>query len=165
MANEKSHFQQEHDTARAQYDKLLEGEKQLQALRGELDKMLDLGDMISPEDVVKGASNLVAHGFDPHELAVMLSGMPASGGEATQAWVQTLDGQVGEMEQRASGIISSTRHSLTTAAGHVLMEDHLQGRGQAAPSPSGPQTAGMSSSPSSNPSGGLTPSTPVMGNA
>ena len=60
-----SPIERSHLSARAQYDKVMEAFKQLQALRGELDKLTLLGDMVSVEDVGKGASELVGQGFGP----------------------------------------------------------------------------------------------------
>jgi len=152
-----------HRSAQAQFQKVSESFAHLSSLRGELDHLSSLGDMISPEDVVKSAANLVGKGFSAHEMAVLLSEMPDNT-EALKGWIAQNDQMVTQWEQNAKLMMDSARHQLGVTALHVLMKDHLAGAG-AAPqmgmSPQGPPV-GPAAAP---PSMALSPSTPTAGNA
>ena len=125
-----------HAAARANYDKLAEAHQSVKNMRQELDKLSVMGDTVEPEDVVKSAATLVGKGFHAHEMAVVLSSMPAQGGEMLHQWILTHDQALREMESRAEPMMHSARHQLGVAALHSLMHDHVsQPTGQPMQSP------------------------------
>lgn len=111
-----------HSTLRARFDKLEEAEGRLAAVRGEMDHLVSLGDVVQTEDVVKAASRLVGHGLDPRSLASMLADMPTSNAEQLAAWVLSQDAQVRGREAQLASVAGATRHALGIAAMRVLMQ-------------------------------------------
>jgi hypothetical protein len=63
----------------------------LDRVRDELDELMNMGDMVRPEDVIKAAGRLVGHGFGAENLAQLLSDMPTVGGQGLASWIRMHD--------------------------------------------------------------------------
>lgn len=138
----------DHDRARGQFDKLAEARRTLDAARAELTSLTKLGDLVTPEDVIKGAGKLVAGGLSPMALAKLLSDMPEKG-EELQAW---LIGHVQGLEQREAQlepVLGAARHQLGVAAMRALIGHSVAGGQQ--PALAGPALAGPQQQPSAAP--------------
>jgi hypothetical protein len=112
--------------SKAQFTKVQSALGQLGQLRETLDGLLQMGDTVTPDDVIKASSTLVSKGFSAHEMAVLLTDMPP-GGEAMQQWLQAHDSWVQQMEAQSVQVEAAARHQMGVDALHVLMQDHMQG--------------------------------------
>lgn len=119
-----------HRKMSAAYDKVTESKSQLGHVRKEIDKLVDLGDLVSEDDVIKSAGRLVGHGLGSETLAEILSTMPANKGQSLAAWVQNLDKQVGEREFQLEHIHNGMRHALGQSGMRVLAAEHLANQPQ-----------------------------------
>lgn len=144
-----------HDIAKAQFGKLAEARTILDRARVELTNLAKLGDMVTPEDVIKGAGKLVGAGMSPMALAKLMSDMPDQGPQL-QAWLQTHATQLAAREAQLEPVLSHARHQLGVTALRALAAHSLM--------PQMPQQA-----PQSNPlmpsQTVIEPSTPTQGNA
>ncbi len=127
----------DHDRVKGQFDKLVEARRTLDAARVELTSLTKLGDLVTPEDVIKGAGKLVATGLSPMALAKLLSDMPEKG-EELQAWlvghIQGLEAR----EQQLEPVLGAARHQLGVAAMRTIIGHSMVGDQQpslAAPPP------------------------------
>jgi hypothetical protein len=125
------------EAAQAQYKKAAMAEKMLDEIKGGLDRLQQMGDSVSLEDVMQEAGDLVGLGADPSQLAGMLATAPP-GGQALAGWIIQQDQTVSQNEQQIRPYVELARHSLGVAAMHVLMIDHIkQGTKQQAVNSSG----------------------------
>ena len=124
--------------AKAQFQKASESMSRLEAVRKAMDKLADLGDSVSPEDVIKEAGTLVGSGFSPQALAQLLSQMPTDAGQGLQAWVGQQEQRVQQQEQAMAPQMEQSSHLLGVAALTHLKVLHSQGVGAAQPSPEVP---------------------------
>ena len=71
-----------HSLALSHWDKIQESDKMLSQVRTQLDGLVQLGDTVSSDDVVKSAGQLVGAGLDPVKMAapVKLTGPAAKRG-------------------------------------------------------------------------------------
>ena len=107
--------------AEALFDKTSKARKDIGVLQSGLAKLMKLGDLVTPEDVIEQAGKLVAKGFEPMILAGYLADMPeAGGGEALAGWVaqhvQTADQNAQQIDQ----LHQQARHQLGTSSLSVL---------------------------------------------
>lgn len=143
-----SGLEQFHGQMAAHSAKLGEADQTLQKTRGELAKLASMGDAVTPEDVIKGAGALVAHGLSPIAMASLLADMP-EGGVALQGWVQQHLQGLEQREQQLSQVQGQVRHQQTQAALHLLARDHVAQSAGAA--------MGAQAQPQPLPSNSLTP--------
>lgn len=138
--------EQHHAQVSAQYGKVKEAEGQLDHVRRELDGLLNLGDSIIPDDVIKASGRLVGHGLGAERMAELLATMPAAGGAPLSEWVKSHDLDVKRREAQMMGIKNIMGHHLALSGLRVLAADHirqtammggLQGARPAAPIESG----------------------------
>jgi hypothetical protein len=122
----------QHDQARARFEQLAASRDTLDKVRGELGTLSDLGDTVTPEDVIKGAGKLVAHGLSPSAMAQLLAQMPDGGGEALQGWLAQHQADLGQREAQLEPLLAQARHEMGLA-GLRLVAAHLHP--QLAPQP------------------------------
>lgn len=133
---------EQHDQIKAQFGKLSEADRMLQDTRAELSRLGDLGDLVTPEDVIKGAGNLVAKGGSPMEIAKLLSDLPESGPQI-QAWLAGHEQVLAQHEAALAPVLAEGRHALGLASMRVLAGHALQ-----PPSvPGGPSPASAEQAP------------------
>lgn len=113
----------------AQYQKLQAAESMLSTVRTGLEALASLGDTVTPEDVVREAGLLVAHGLDPVQMAGMLSDMP-EGGELLVGWIQGHLVDVSNREAQLAPVMNSVRQELGVQAMHGLVEHHFANTGE-----------------------------------
>lgn len=99
-------------------------------LRGELDNLMDMGDVVRPEDVIGAAGRLVGKGVGPQQLAELLSSMPTVGGEGLASWVRMHDATMRQVEMALSKENDMSRHQMGIAGMRSLAanaaEDHIR---------------------------------------
>ena len=142
----------EMEQTKAQHDKLLGAAGTLSKVRTELDSLVKLGDMVTVEDVIKGAGGLVAAGLEPKAVAGLLADMPQSG-EALASWLKAHDVDVTAREQQLEQMHSGVRHELGVKAMRVLA---AHGAGQQ----SMPQPSAQALPPAGGPAGSLAGGSP-----
>lgn len=142
-----------HAAAKAQFDKLAEARGLLDKARAELTDLGKLGDMVTSEDVIKGAGKLVAAGASPLALAKLLSDMPTEGPQL-QAWLAQHSTALAQQEAQLQPVLEAARHQLGVTGMRVLTAHSLMP--QLAPAPQQPSAA------AANP---LMPQTETVGNA
>lgn len=113
------------DMIRVQYNQLMTVRTMLDKVRLELGNLQKLGDMVTAEDVVRGAGELVSAGASPHDMAALLASMP-EGGEALAQWIAGHEQMVTGKEQELEQPLAVMRHELGVAAFRVLAGEHLR---------------------------------------
>lgn len=98
----------------------------LDHVRRELDNLMDMGDIIRPEDVVGAAGRLVGHGVGAQQLAQLLSSMPTMGGEGLASWVRMHDLTVRQTEANLAMENNMSRHRMGVAALRSMGADHVE---------------------------------------
>lgn len=99
--------------------KLKEAQGRARVVREALDKLSAMGDTVSPEDVTKESSRLVAAGMAPEEVAGLLADMP-DGGEALQGWVAQHDSALRKNEAQLGQMLAQQQHTLGVQALHHI---------------------------------------------
>ena len=107
--------------------------------RKAMDKLLVMGEAVEPDDVIETASDLVARGLDPRQLAALLASMPPTGGEALAQWVEQQDQQLRQQEALATKAHEATRHQLAVQALHVMGTASMEAAGAGASAGPPPQ--------------------------
>lgn len=120
-----------HSAVKAQFEKLAGARTMLDKARAELTSLTKLGDLVTQEDVIKGAGKLVAAGLSPMAVAKLLSDMPEKGAELT-AWLTQHAAGLAAREQQLDPVLAQGRHALGVAAMKTLVGHHIQ---QTGPSP------------------------------
>jgi len=124
------HLEREQDGLQARYGKLMSADKMLRTTRGELDKLVKLGDVVTMDDIVEGAGQLVAAGLDPLAMASLLADVPSTGGpQALAEWLMGQDSQVKQREQQLDVVTRTIRHQMGVSAMRVLMGHAYAGAG------------------------------------
>lgn len=106
--------------ANTQLDKLDKAHALLGATRAEMDTLAGMGDMVSQEDVIRGASKLVAAGLSAGAVAGMLADMPADG-KALAGWVAQQDQQVKQREAQLAPARALAAHQVASAGLRTLI--------------------------------------------
>lgn len=114
-----------HDSAKAQLGKLKNAVSMVDSIRREMGELSKLGDMVTPEDVIRGAGALVGEGADPGHLAALLADMP-QGGQAIQGWLSQHEQVLGQNEGLIKSQLGLARHALGVAAFHKLAMHHIE---------------------------------------
>jgi hypothetical protein len=110
---------------KAQYDKIRTASQQVSHLRSGMDKLLQLGDMVTPEDVMNEAGSVVARGISPKDMATLLSGMPISGGQQLQQWLALHDTVLRQHEAQTKQALNLARHRMGVSAMQALAAHNL----------------------------------------
>lgn len=113
----------QHDSMKAQYDKLSQSRSMLDKVRVELDHLSGLGEALDQEAVIKSAGKLVSHGLGASAMASLLADMP-EGGEALHDWVTGHEQTLAKQEAQIDPALAEMRHHLGLA-GLRLIAAHL----------------------------------------
>ena len=114
-----------HDRAKAQFDKLADARSMLDKVRVELTSLDKLGDLVTSEDVIKGAGKLVAAGLSPLAVAKLLSDMPEKG-PAINGWLVQHATQVAGRETQLEPVLAAARHQMGVAGMRSLIGQHVE---------------------------------------
>ena len=115
-----------HSMVRAQYGKLKEADGLLRHVREEMDHLVDLGDAVDTQDVIKASGKLVGHGVAAPQMAEILSSMPAGGGQPLAEWLLKQDQIVRGREAQMHQIKSVMQSHLAASGLRVLAAEHLK---------------------------------------
>jgi len=142
------------DVQKAIYQKTVHARSMLDHIRTELDKLTNMADSVSPEDVIGAAGRLVGHGIPAKEMATLLADMPTNAGQGLAAWVGMHDQNARQQEAEVDRITHMARYQMGLAAfrelaGNHILNHHIRPRqaaaqgmaGQMAPGAAGPQTS------------------------
>ena len=110
---------EQHSMTQARYQKLMSSDKMMEKVKGELDKLVTLGDLVEPEDVVKSAGRLVAGGLGAVPMAGMLAEMPDNS-QALQQWLAQHSEQVGKRIDAIKPALAVARHEMGVSATRLL---------------------------------------------
>jgi len=131
--------------AQNRFDTNMKAQRVLDHLRVELDQLMEMGDMVRPENVIESAGRLVGHGIGATQLAQIMSDMPAQGGEGLASWIRMHDVTITNAERQLAQQTSVIQHQLGVAGIRSIAATHMQQEAM------GPQMAGQ---PVSNSLGG-----------
>lgn len=134
------------DQSAAHVGKLKEAEGRATVIRQALDKLTALGDTVTPEDVTKQSSKLVAAGMGAEEVAGLLADMP-TGPEALQGWVAQHDQALRANEAQLGQALAVARHQLGVQALHHIGAVGMVNHGLQQASPMTAPLAGPSNNP------------------
>jgi len=98
-----SPFQQVHDEldeVHSAYKTTERAFKVLDHIRRELDHLMEMGDVVRPEDVIQSAGRLVGHGLGAENLAQLLADMPITGGQGLASWIRMHDLTITQAEMK-----------------------------------------------------------------
>lgn len=120
-----------HDYNKATYTKLTESDNMLRHIREELDKLTEMADTVTPQDVIGAAGRLVGHGIPAREMATLLSDMPLGAGQGLASWLQMHDASVRQQETHVEQTMRIAGHRMAVSAMRVLaanaVRDHAGG--------------------------------------
>lgn len=116
-----------HAYNKAVYNKTLSAGRMIDHLRTEMDKLTDMGDTVTPEDVIAGAGRLVGQGVPARELASILSEMPTQAGQGLAAWVLQNDRLLTQQEALITRQTDMAAHRMAQSALQVIATEHLMG--------------------------------------
>lgn len=142
-------LQAQHEGAVAQHEQVRSIDRLLQDTRAQLDKLIQLGDLVTPEDVIKGAGHLAGKGASPMELAKLLSDMPQDG-PGLSNWLGQHEKMVTQREAQMRAASNATRHAMGLNAMRLLVA-HAMGA---------PQTSGQPGPAIANAPAGANPLAP-----
>ena len=124
-----------HGQAKAQFDKVSDASKIMDQTRQQLDKLAEMGEAVTSDDVLQAMSTLVSRGADPKTFITLMAGNPAQGappmpesGQALAAWVQQQDQKIKGLEAQLAPVHQAVQHQLGVSALHVLAAHHIQDR-------------------------------------
>ena len=127
---------------KAVYEKVRTASQQVMHLRSGLDKLLQLGDMVTPEDVMDEAGKVVARGIAPQDMASLLSTMPTLGGQQLQGWLAIHDATLRDHEAQLQSAVDLARHRTSVSALHAMAAHAVQVPGAPKGGGFGPRTRG-----------------------
>lgn len=132
-----------HDTVKGLFQKTGQAMAHLETMQEALGQLAKLGDMVTPEDVIKTAGDLVGAGtHSAQEMAVALSSMPPSGGQAIAAWVNEHIQRNAQQGKQLAQMHALARHE--TAVSGMRLLKHLGDSGRPEPTAAGsPAVPGM----------------------
>jgi hypothetical protein len=152
------------ESAQKQYKNNMKAYQVIDHVRREMDDLMEMGDMVRPEDVIQAAGRLVGHGLGAENLAQVLGDMPTVGGQGLASWIRMHDVTIRGAEAKLGQETDLMRHRLAIAGFRSLAAIHAEDgirRGVGAamsggpgPGPGPTPSQGSSLSPSPGPSPG-----------
>jgi len=136
---------------KAQFTHIGEVKSNLDGISKLLDKLTDLGDVVTEDDIVKTAGQIVGKGWMPaDQMAGILADMPPNGGGTALAkWVLAHDIQIKQQLLQVTQLQEMAGHQMGVTAHQAVVEaltgrepPDVQGGGQApGPQSSNPLTS------------------------
>ena len=126
------------DKVRAQYDHISEVSSNLSMIGGKLEKLVKLGDVVTEDEIIKTAGEIVGKGLMPaDQMAGLLADMPQNGGGAALAkWVGVHAQEIAQQMEMVGRLKSDVQYQLGVNGSHVIksamgMPDEPPTEGQA----------------------------------
>jgi hypothetical protein len=123
-------FHAEHNYNKAVYRKLQQAKATFDHIRVEMDKLVEMGDTVSPEDVVAAAGRVVGHGVPAGDMASLLAQMPTMAGQGLAAWLAQQDQAVRAQELHVEQVSRIAQGRLAASAFRGLAAEHVMQRGR-----------------------------------
>lgn len=102
------------------YDKLQQAQGKIDVVQNVLGQLMQMGDMVTQEDVIKGASRIVSAGVSPEGMASLLADMPDKQ-EMLGPWLMEHKATFDKQEQAIKALSGSVRHQMgAEAMGQLL---------------------------------------------
>lgn len=115
-----------HGAIKARYNGTKDSLEKVAFLEAGMERLGEMGDMVTQEDIVKEAGKLVGRGIDPLELAGVLAGMPVQGGGAALAgWLQQHTQALVGAKQQLQQAHAEARHQLGVSSLHIAAAHSL----------------------------------------
>lgn len=114
---------QSEDALSSAYTKLKEARGRMDAIQDALGKLVDMGDSVTEEDVVKSAGKIVAAGVAPEGMAALLADMPQKP-ELLAEWLGQHKMEIDQKEAQLDDATDTVRHELGAQALRELMGHH-----------------------------------------
>jgi len=127
---------------KAVYTKITNADRMLSRIREEMDKLTNMGDTISPEDVVAAAGRVVGHGVPAREMATLLAGMPVQAGQGLAAWIQEQNALVQQQEAEVARVREIALHKMGVSAVRSMAAGDVINQARQASSVLGPLAPG-----------------------
>lgn len=114
------------------FQKLVQADRMLSTIRGEMDKLALMGDTVSPEDVIAAAGRVAGHGVPARELASILAEMPSQAGQGLSAWVTQQDQALTLQEAHVRQMRSIAAYRMGLSNLRVTAAEDIMNRGKRA---------------------------------
>ena len=110
------------DKVRAQYDHISEVSSNLSMIGGKLDKLVKLGDVVTEDEIIKTAGEIVGKGLMPaDQMAGLLADMPQNGGGAALAkWVGVHAQEIAQQMEMVGKLKNDVQYQLGVNGSHVI---------------------------------------------
>ena len=136
---------------KAVYQKITSADRMLTRIREEMDKLTNMGDTISPEDVVAAAGRVVAHGVPAREMATLLAGMPTQAGQGLASWIAQQNVAVQQQEAEVARVREIALHKMGVSAVRAMAAGDVMNQATRASSMMGPLAPGGNQAIASQP--------------
>lgn len=140
-----------HAYHKAVHQKISNADRLIKRMREEIDKLVLMGDVVSPEDVVAAAGRVVGHGVPAKEMASLLASMPTQAGQGLAQWVQLQHGQLQQQEAVVAQAKEVALHRMGVSGVRALAASDLQNAARAGTSQMGPLAPGGNQAIASQP--------------
>lgn len=130
----------QHAQSRAKLEKLEEVQGKARAAREQFNHLMNLGDLVTEEDIVRSASKIVAAGAEPMTIAGVLADMP-TGTEAMKEWIAGKEQEFRQKEAQLGQVLGLVRHETGLAALRLLAADSFAEASGLAPGEANPLAA------------------------
>lgn len=127
----------QHAYNKALYNKLVDADRMLGHIRNEMDKLVTLGDAVTPDDVIGAAGRVVGHGVPAREMATILADMPLSAGQGLAAWIAQNDMLVAQQEGQVAQTMRIAGHHMAVSGMRVLAANAVQDHARRIAAPAG----------------------------
>ncbi len=109
---------------KAQFNHIGEVKSNLSAISKLLDKLTNLGDVVTEDEIIKTAGTIVGKGWMPaNQMAGLLADMPPNGGGAALAkWVLGHDIEIKQQLLQVEQLQESVGHQMGVSASHAIRE-------------------------------------------
>lgn len=108
-------IQQGNTSHEAFYDKLRQAQGKIEVVQNVLGRLMGLGDTVTQEDVIKGASKIVSSGVSPEGMAAMLADMPDKQ-ELLGPWIAQHKATFDKQDAAISQMAGQVRHQMGVEA-------------------------------------------------
>lgn len=136
-----------------QFDQLKSRDGTLSRVIVGMEKLVALGDTVTPADVTERAAGFVSAGLGPKAVAGVLAKMPIDSQEALSNWCEEIFDSTVQMKQQLDKEIASVGHQLATNGMRMMMMAHVmssQAQGQQ-PQAAAPSAESSAMSPEAAP--------------
>lgn len=122
-------FEQVFKQSQAQFELVSKAKINVDRIQNELDKLLDKGDVVQPDDVIASAGKIVSSGMPAKQMATLLAQMPEQRGEILSGWLKSQSQILQEQIQQLAPIYAVSKHQMGVNALRLLVATIAQAKG------------------------------------